>query len=69
MTDRRHPVPVDPMSKAFSNGEDGPVDKSKIEIGGSTINLEQIKKDLAFIASQDKEYVIHQVVSKIKAIK
>ena len=65
VTDRRHPVPVDPFSKAFSNGSDNHFpDKSKIEIGGNTINLDQIKKDVAYITSQDKEFIMHNVVSK-----
>lgn len=63
VTDRRHPVPVDPMSKAFSNGNDSQIDKTKIEIGGNVVDLEQIKKEVAWITSQDKEFILHQVVS------
>ena len=64
-TDRRHPVPVDPASKAFAKNDGSQIDKTKIEIGGNIINLDQIKKDVAWIASQDKEYILHQVVSEI----
>ena len=60
VTDRRHPIPVDPISKSF---EDNHIDKSKIEIGGNIIDLNQIKKDVAFITSQDKEFIFHQLVS------
>lgn len=66
VTDRRHPVPVDPMSKAFSNGNSSQIDKTKIEIGGNLVDLEQIKKEVAWIASQDKEFILHQVVSTVK---
>ena len=62
-TDRRHPVPVDPMSKAFAKGDDSQIDKTRIEIGGNVVDLEQIKKEIAWITSQDKEYILHQVVS------
>ena len=60
VTDRRHPIPVDPISKSFDDNHD---DKSKIEIGGNIIDLHQIKQDIAFITSQDKEFVFHQLVS------
>ena len=60
VTDRRHPIPVDPISKSF---DDNHSDKSKIEIGGNIIDLHQIKQDIAFITSQDKEFVFHQLVS------
>ena len=62
VSDRRHPVPVDPISKSFTDNNH--IDKSKIEIGGNIIDLHQIKKDIAFITSQDKELVFHQLVSK-----
>ena len=39
-TDRRHPVPVDPMSKAFAKGNNSQTDKTKIEIGGNVVDIE-----------------------------
>ena len=67
VSDRRHPVPVDPISKSFTDNNH--IDKSKIEIGGNIIDLHQIKKDIAFITSQDKELVFHQLVSKSLILK
>ena len=67
VTDRRHPLPVDPISKAFVPMGNKKIDPTKIEIAGNRINLEEIKKDVAFLTSQDKDHVIHMLVSGFKS--
>ena len=63
VTDKSHPVPVDPLSKAFAPKNHNKMDPSRIEIAGNVVNLEKIKKDVAYIASQDKELVMGMLVS------
>ena len=64
MTDKSHPIPVDPLSKAFAPKDHDKFDPSKIEIAGNTVDLDEIKKDVAFLTSQDKELVMGMLVSK-----
>ena len=68
VTDKSHPVPVDPLSKAFAPKGQNKLDQTRIEIAGNIVNLEEIKKDIAYITSQDKELVMNMLVSIIKII-
>ena len=65
VTDKSHPIPVDPLSTAFAPEDHNNFDPTKIEIAGNIINLDKIKKDVAYITSQDKEMVMGMLVSHI----
>ena len=65
VTDKSHPIPVDPLSAAFAPDDHHKFDPEKIQIAGNTINLDQIKKDVAYITSQDKELVMGMLVSNL----
>ena len=63
VTDKSHPIPVDPLSSSFAPDDHHKFDPSKIEMAGNIVNLDQIKKDVAYITSQDKELVMGMLVS------
>ena len=54
---------MDPLSSSFAPDDHHKFDPSKIEIAGNIVNLDQIKKDVAYITSQDKELVMGMLVS------
>ena len=63
LTDKYHPKPVDPLARAFVNQSDELPDITKIQIGDNTINLSEIKSEVAYITSQDKELAMNGLVS------
>ena len=52
-------------SKAFVPGQGSSIDPTKIQIAGNVVNLDQIKKDVAFLTSQDKEHVMNMLVCNV----
>ena len=63
ISDKYRPQPIDPRARAFAPREGQEVDLKKIQVGQNTVDLEEIKHDVAFLASQDKEYIMNQLVS------
>ena len=63
LTDKYHPKPVDPLARAFVNQSDELPDITKIQIGDNIINLSEIKSEVAYITSQDKELAMNGLVS------
>ena len=65
MTDRRHPTPLDPISKAFESLEGAKVNPKQVQIAGNIVNLDEIKKDVAFLTSQDKDHSMNMLDNRL----
>ena len=63
LTDKYHPKPVDPLARSFVPHDEDQPDTRKIQIGKSVVNLEEIKSDVAYLTSQDKELCMNGLVS------
>ena len=63
MTDKFHPRPVDPLARSFVPPNEEHPDKTKIQLGQNVVNLEEIKSEIAYLTSQDKELCMNGLVS------